>query len=166
MLFGKYYLITTNFRSVLLLLYMHTEISCFDVKSSTFNNASNASFGKEKQVKADTSLHSTKDLLPTKSQQDIQTRKQFTAISSYTIFRQSRTKLVGTDVFALKEAFPVCKLLPFTANTPCPPLQCWLLKEDILVNPSMTFPSAFNIAMGGGGGGSQLETSSKIQSVS
>ena len=40
MSFGKYYLIITNFRSVLLLLYMHTEISCFDVKSSIFNNAS------------------------------------------------------------------------------------------------------------------------------
>ena len=71
MLFGKYYLIKTNFSSVLLLLYLHTEISCFDVKSSIFNNVSNASFGKEKQIKPHTSLHSTKDLLPTKSQQDI-----------------------------------------------------------------------------------------------
>ena len=54
--------------------------------------------------------------------------------------------------FALKEAFPLCKLLPFTANAPLPPLQCWLLKEDILVNSYMKFSSAFNIAMGGGGG--------------
>ena len=73
---------------------------------------------------------------------------------------------LGQMFFALKEAFPVCKLLPFTANAPLPPLQCWLLKEDILVNSSMKFSSAFNIAMGGGGGGSQLEISSKIQSVS
>ena len=34
---------------------------------------------------------------------------------------------------------------------PSPPLQCRLLKEDILVNSSMKFSSAFNIAMGGGG---------------
>ena len=59
--------------------------------------------------------------------------------------------LLGHMSFALKEAFPVCKLLPFTANAPLPPLQCWLLEEDILVNSFMTFSSAFNIAMGGGG---------------
>ena len=56
---------------------------------------------------------------------------------------------LGQMFFALKEAFPVCKLLPFTANAPLPPWQCWLLKEDILVNSSMKFSSAFNIAMGG-----------------
>ena len=53
--------------------------------------------------------------------------------------------------FALKEAFSVRKLLPFTANAPLPPLQFWFLEEDMLVNSSMTFSSAFNIAMGGGG---------------
>ena len=55
-------------------------------------------------------------------------------------------------IFALKEAFPVRKLLPFTANAPLPSMQCWLLEADILVNSSMTFSSAFNIAMGDGGG--------------
>ena len=53
--------------------------------------------------------------------------------------------------FALREAFSVCILLPFTANAPLPPLQCWLLEEDIPVNSSMAFSSAFNIAMGDGG---------------
>ena len=57
---------------------------------------------------------------------------------------------LGHMSFALKEAFPVRKLLPFIANAPLPPLQCWLLEEDILVNSFMTFSSAFNIAMGGG----------------
>ena len=59
---------------------------------------------------------------------------------------------LGQMSFALKEAFPVCELLPFTANAPLPPpLPCWLLEEDKLGNSSMTFSSAFNIAMGGGG---------------
>ena len=53
--------------------------------------------------------------------------------------------------FALKETVPVCKLLPFTVNAPLPPLQCRLLKEDILVNSSMKFSSVFNIVMGVGG---------------
>ena len=49
---------------------------------------------------------------------------------------QSWTKLVGTDECALKEAFPGYKLLPSTANAPLPPLQCWLLEDNILVNSS------------------------------
>ena len=34
---------------------------------------------------------------------------------------------------------------------PLPPLQCWLLAEDIFVKSSLTFSSAVNIAMGVGG---------------
>ena len=71
----------------------------------------------------------------------------FLATDSYNRGQNS----LGQMFFALKEAFLVCKLLPFTANAPLPPLQCWLQKEDILVNSSMKFSSAFNIAMGGGG---------------
>ena len=70
--------------------------------------------------------------------------------SSQNTYNHGQNSL-GQMFFALKEAFPVCKLLPFTANAPLPPLQCWLLKEDMLVNSSMKFSSAFNIAMGGGG---------------
>ena len=58
---------------------------------------------------------------------------------------------LGHMSFALKEAFPVRKLRPSLLMPPLPPLQCWLLEEDILANSSMTFSSAFNIAMGGGG---------------
>ena len=54
--------------------------------------------------------------------------------------------------FVLKEAFPVRKLLPFTANAP--PIAMLVAGEDILVNSSMTFASAFNIALAGWGGGS------------
>ena len=63
---------------------------------------------------------------------------------------------LGNMSFALKEAFPVRKLRPFSANAPSPQLQCWLLEEDILVNSSMTFSSASNIAMGEGVGGGDL----------
>ena len=74
-----------------------------------------------------------------------------TRLSNFHTYNPGQNSL-GQMFFALKEAFPVCKLLPFTANAPSPPpLQCWLLKEDILVNSSMKFLSAFNIAMGGGG---------------
>ena len=62
---------------------------------------------------------------------------------------QSWTKLVGTDEFCVKRGLSC--MLPFTANAPSPPLQCWLLEENILVHPFITFSSAFNIAMGGGG---------------
>ena len=42
---------------------------------------------------------------------------------------------------------------------PVPPFQCWLLEADILVNSSISFSSAFNIAMEGEG--SHLEISCK-----
>ena len=51
--------------------------------------------------------------------------------------------------FALKEAFPVCKLLPFTANAP-PHCNVGRWKKT---NSSMTLSSALNIAMRGNRGG-------------
>ena len=60
---------------------------------------------------------------------------------------------LGHMSFALKEPFPVRKVLPSVQMPPLPPLQCWLLEEGILFNSSTTFSSAFNIAIGGGGGG-------------
>ena len=52
---------------------------------------------------------------------------------------------------ALKEAFPVCKLLPLTANAPLPPAAMLVDGRGHIFNSSMTFSSAFNIAMGGWG---------------
>ena len=120
MLFAKYYLITMNFRSVLLLLHMHTEISCFDVKSSIFNNASNASFGKERQVKPHTSLYSTKDLLPPNPSKIFKRASNLQQFKVRPFSDNRGQNSLGQMFFALKEAFPVCKLLPFTANAPSP----------------------------------------------
>ena len=58
---------------------------------------------------------------------------------------------LGQMILSSKEVFPVCKLLCSIPKPRPPPLQCWLLEEDILVNSSMTSSSAFNIAVGGGG---------------
>ena len=89
---------------------------------------------------------------------------------SFTVFKMDSSNLnnnrrknsMGQMSFALKEAFPVCKLLPFTANAPLPPLQCWLLEEDILVNSSMTFSSAFFISFQHCNGGGGVDHNSKF----
>ena len=75
---------------------------------------------------------------------------------------------LGQMLFALKEAFPLCKLLPFTANAPSPPPITMLVAErrhtcQLIYEIFISFQHCNG---GWGGGGSQLEISSKIQSVS
>ena len=72
---------------------------------------------------------------------------------------------LGQMFFALKEAFPVCKLLPFTANAPLPPIAMLVAERrhtcQLIYEIFISFQHC-----NGGWGGSQLEISSKIQSVS
>ena len=69
---------------------------------------------------------------------------------------RSQAKLVGTDEFCVERPFLYINC--YLSLLMSPPTAMLVAEEDVLVNSSMTFSSAFNIAMGG----SQLEISSII----
>ena len=72
--------------------------------------------------------------------------------SSFVSYNRGQNSL-GQMFFSLKEAFPVCKLLPFTANTPLPPIAMLVAERRHTCQLIYEVFISFQHCNGGVGGG-------------